>query len=159
MLYSGAMPETERPARIGFLLTQLGTFAAASFAEKTRALGITPAEAGVLRIVGRRPGINQRDLATKLGAVQSRVVALLDSLESAGLAVRVRSTADRRNQEIHLTDQGRAMLTRLRASAEAGEAELTGDLDEADRTQLYTLLTRLSALRGLDADVHPGYTE
>lgn len=153
------MSPSDRPARIGFLLTQLGAHAAKSFEAKTRELGLSPAQAGVLRIVGRQPGINQRELAVKLSTVQSRVVSLVDSLESSGLAVRVRSTTDRRSQELHVTDAGRAMLARLRSAAEVQESEVAAGLDADDREQLYTLLLRLSAIRGLDADVHPGYSD
>lgn len=148
-----------RPARIGFLLTQLGTLAAASFAARARELGVSPAEAGVVRILARGPGMNQRDLAIKLGAAQSRVVALVDRLESAGFATRVRSAVDRRSQELFLTDAGRELLGRLRVAAEAQEAEVAAGLDEREREQLYGLLLKLSALRGLDPDVHPGYAD
>jgi DNA-binding MarR family transcriptional regulator len=151
------MTESVRPARIGFLLTQLGTFASDWFALKTRDLGITPAEAGVLRIVGRQPGINQRDLAQKLGTAQSRVVALIDSLQGAGLVNRTRSASDRRNQELHLTEEGRAIVKSLRTLAEEQEAEIADGLSPGDRTKLYELLLKLSAARGLDSDFHPGY--
>jgi DNA-binding MarR family transcriptional regulator len=151
------MSTPSRPARIGFLLTQLGTLATENFAEKTRELGITPAEAGVMRILGRQPGMNQRELAQKLGVAQSRVVALVDSLEAEGLTVRVRSTVDRRNQELRVTESGREILGRLRLAAEAQEFELTEGLEPDDRENLYRLLVKLSDARGLDRDVHPGY--
>lgn len=127
------------------------------FAVRTKELGITPAQAGVIRILGRMPGISQRDLADKLGAVQSRVVALIDALESLGYVVRVRSTTDRRNYELQLTDAGRALLVRLRATAEAHEAQVTHALDESERSDLARLLRLLASDAGLDADVHPGY--
>lgn len=157
MLYCGAMPTPSRPARIGFLLTQLGTLAAETFAEKTRALGIAPPEAGVMRILGRNPGMNQRELADRLGVAQSRVVALIDSLESAGLIIRERSATDRRSQILSVTDAGRTLLGELRTAAESQEAELAEGLSDADRDQLYELLLKLSAAKGLDRDVHPGY--
>jgi DNA-binding MarR family transcriptional regulator len=156
MLYCSSMAQ-ERPARIGFLLSQLGEHAGALFAARTRELGVTPSEAGVVRIIGRAPGISQRELADRLGAVQSRVVALVDRLELAGLVTRTRGTADRRTQLLNLTDTGRAMLGSLRGAAEAQEADLTDGLSDEQRTQLFGLLSALSSLRGLDADVHPGY--
>ncbi|WP_432989359.1 MarR family winged helix-turn-helix transcriptional regulator [Dactylosporangium sp. CA-233914] len=146
----------DRPARIGFLLSQLGTHAAKLFADHVRELGITPSEAGVVRIIGRRPGISQRELAGQLGAVQSRVVALVDRLEQAGLAQRTRGT-DRRTQQLNLTDAGRALLASLRQVAEAQEAALTDGLTAEQKAQLFDLLSTLSALRGLDPDVHPGH--
>jgi DNA-binding MarR family transcriptional regulator len=147
----------DRPARIGFLLAQLGAHATDLFAAQTRELGVTPSEAGVVRIVGRTPGISQRELAEKLGAVQSRVVALVDRLEAAGLATRTRSASDRRMQRLELTDAGRRTLADLRRAAQAQEAALTDGLTLEQKNQLHELLARLSALRSLDADVHPGY--
>jgi DNA-binding MarR family transcriptional regulator len=154
-----SVPPSSRPARIGFLLSQLGSHAAATFADRTREIGITPAQAGVIRILGRAPGINQRDLAARLGAVQSRVVVLVDALEAAGHVQRVRSTTDRRNYALDLTDQGTAVLARLRSIAEAHEADLTKGLGEADRATLRRLLATLSETAGLDADVHTGYAK
>lgn len=154
--YPASMAQ-ERPARIGFLLSQLGEHAGELFADRTRELGVTPSEAGVVRIVGRTPGISQRELADRLGAVQSRVVALVDRLEQAGLVTRTRGTVDRRTQLLNLTDPGRALLGALRTAAEAQEAALTDGLDAEQRATLFELLTMLSRLRGLDADVHRGY--
>lgn len=148
---------TVRPARIGFLLSQLGEHAAGLFAQQTRELGITPSEAGVVRIIGRAPGISQRELADRLGAVQSRVVALVDRLEAAGLVTRTRGTVDRRTQQLNLTERGRTLLAALRRAAEAQEAALTDGLTAEQRTRLFELLTELSELRGLGADRHPGY--
>jgi len=150
------MATSPRPARIGFLLTQLGSVAAENFAAKTRELGITPAEAGVMRILGRAAGMNQRELATKLGVAQSRVVALVDSLEASGLVARVRSATDRRSQELRVTDAGRELLGQLRVAAETQEAEIAEGLSPDDRDRLYELLLALGRARGLDPDVHPG---
>lgn len=151
------MSAPQRPARIGFLLAQLGAHAAELFAQKTRDLGITPAEAGVIRIIGRTPGISQRELAQKFGAVQSRVVVLIDRLEAAGLATRTRRANDRRIQEIELTDAGRRLLVALGRAARTQEATLTEGLSERRKTELYALLAELGSLRGLDPDVHPAY--
>lgn len=148
---------SSRPARVAFLLSQLGSHAAATFADRTKEIGMTPAQAGVLRVVGRQPGINQRDLARRLGAVQSRVVVLIDSLESAGYVVRERSTTDRRNSELRLTEQGAAALAQLRVIAESMEVELTKGLTDDQCTTLNDLLTALATASGLDVDVHVGY--
>lgn len=148
------MAQSARPARIGFLLAQLGAHAGARFADRTKPLGLTPAQAGVLRVLARRPGINQRDLAGRLGAVQSRVVVLIDGLEAAGLVARERSTTDRRNYELRLTDDGLVMLGRLRIVAEEHEADITDGLTDDQRDTLAELLTELCARAGLDVDVH-----
>lgn len=151
------MPSQQRPARIGFLLSQLGTHAAEVFAEQIQPLGITLSEAGVIRILGRAPGMTQRELATVLGATQSRVVALIDGLERKRLAARTRSTSDRRVQQLELTDQGRDLLPRLRAAAEAQEQAVTKGLSRQQRADLHELLELVAAGQQLDLDVHLGY--
>jgi DNA-binding MarR family transcriptional regulator len=152
------MAPAHRPARIGFLLSQLGTFATDVFAAEAAQLGVTPPQAGVIRIIGRTPGISQRELADKLGTVQSRVVSIIDDLEAAGIARRARSMTDRRVQQIELTDKGRETLVALRSAAEQQEAVVTEGLTPEQRDTLFELLGALGRLRGLDADVHPGYT-
>ncbi|MHA7984219.1 MarR family winged helix-turn-helix transcriptional regulator [Rathayibacter sp. CAU 1779] len=151
------MSPAGRPARIGFLLSQLGSYASALFAERVRELGITPSEAGVIRIIGRTSELTQRELADRLGTVPSRVVALVDGLERKGLARRTRGQTDRRAQYLDLTDSGRDLLAELRKAAESQEATVTGGLSAEQRADLYELLATLSTRLGLDADVHPGY--
>ncbi len=147
-------PDPSRPKRTAFLLSQLGALAAARFAERTRELGLTPSDAGVLRLLGRTPGLSQRSLADRLGAVPSRVVPLIDSLEARGLVARVRSLTDRRNYELRLTAEGMKVLGQLRGIAERHEAELLAPLTSEQSAQLGSLLARLASAHALDADLH-----
>src|SRR5213595_2083231 len=96
--------------RTAFLLSQLGALSSSRFAERTREIGLTPSDAGVLRLLGRTPGLSQRSLADRLGAVPSRVVPLIDSLQARDLVERVRSSTDRRNYELRLTVEGTKVL-------------------------------------------------
>ena len=146
--------DAPRSKRAAFLLSQLGALASSRFAERTRELELTPSDAGVLRLLGRTPGLSQRSLADRLGAVPSRVVALIDSLELRGLVVRVRSSTDRRNYELWLTAEGIEVLGSLRQVAEQHEAELLAPLTRDQSAQLATLLAKLAAAHGLDTDLH-----
>ena len=47
----------------------------------------------------------------------------------------------------------------MNLAAEAQEAAIAEGLSDQQKGQLYELLSTLSARRGLDADVHPGYRE
>src|SRR6476620_7287491 len=96
-------PDPSRSKRTAFLLSQLGAQVSSRFAERAREIGLTPSDAGVLRLLGRTPGLSQRSLADRLVAVPSRVVPLIDSLQARGLVERVRSSTDRRNYELRLT--------------------------------------------------------
>jgi DNA-binding MarR family transcriptional regulator len=143
-----------RPRRTAFLLSQVGSFASSRFAERTREIGLTPSDAGVLRLLGRTPGLSQRSLADRLGAVPSRIVSLIDSLETRGLVERVRSSMDRRNYELRLTSQGDERLAELRRIAEEHEAELLSPLSREQATQLEELLSVLAGSAALDPDLH-----
>ncbi len=147
-------PDLSRSKRTAFLLSQLGALASARFAERTRELGLTPSDAGVLRLLGRTPGLSQRSLADRLGAVPSRVVPLIDSLEARGLVARVRSSTDRRNYELRLTAEGTKVLGKLRGIAERQEAELLAPLTSEQSAQLGSLLAMLASAHALDTDLH-----
>ena len=142
---------------IAFLLSQLGAHGAARFADRLAALRLTPGEAGLLRMVAKEPGLNQRQLASRLRAQPSRVVALVDGLEHRGLLARSQREDDRRSHVIELTDAGRRSLAAIRDIAEAHEAEMTGPLTQNERVELAAVLQRLVEAHGLEPGVHPGY--
>ena len=98
-----AGPPATGPAHVAFVLTQLGTLAAMGFAEQLAPLGLTPAHAGLLRAVAADPGRSQQAVATELGVLPSRLVALVDELEQDGLLERRRNPGDRRHHALHLT--------------------------------------------------------
>src|SRR5271163_5278905 len=91
---------------LGLLLSQLGTHAALSFGRKIAGFGISPPHFGILRWIHANEGKNQRELALHLGVVPSRMVVLLDELETKGLVARERSAQDRRSQQLQLTPKG-----------------------------------------------------
>lgn len=149
----GAMP-ARRPRRIAFLLSQLGSEASAAFEQAVGRLGITASEAGLLRLVGRHPGISQKAASEQLGVGPSRVVAVLDRLESEKYVERRRSATDRRSHEVILTPKGEHLLAELRGVAESHEAAFTEALDEADLDRLAGYLEAIATARGLGRDVH-----
>lgn len=145
-----------RPRRIAFLLAQLGADASAAFEEALTPLGITASEAGLLRMIGRHPGISQKAASEQLGVGPSRVVAVLDRLERAGHVERRRSATDRRSHEVHLTPDGQRLLAALRPIAEAHEKAFIHGLDEDDLDRLAGYLEAIAAARGLSRDIHRG---
>jgi DNA-binding MarR family transcriptional regulator len=145
------------PPRTAFLLAQVGASAADRFQARVADLGLSAREAGALRVIGRNPGISQRDVALALDAPPSRIVTLLDDLSSHGFVERARNTLDRRNNSLILTERGQEMLGRLRGVAEAHQAEILGTLDAEEQRLLAALLQKLSAATGLTPDGHPGF--
>ena len=140
-----------------FLLAQVGAHAASLFAERLRALELTPAHAGIIRILAATPGITQQALAATLGALPSRLVALVDELESKGLLERQSDAEDRRRYSLRLTGQGLAMLQSIGRIAREHQQKLLAALSEEERRQLAALLQRVAEDQGLAKGVHPGY--
>jgi DNA-binding MarR family transcriptional regulator len=152
---------TENPVpgrrALGLLLSQLGTHAALSFGRKIAGFGISPPHFGILRWIHANEGKNQRELASHLGVVPSRLVVLLDELETKGLVARERSAEDRRNQQLQLTRKGSQLLEKVERIATAHDADLGSSLTAPERETLIELCTKLAAHRGLIPHGHPGY--
>ncbi len=145
------------PGGVAFLLAQLGAHAANRFAERIGDLGLTPADVGLLRMIATRPGRSQRSLAEDLGVVPSRVTAMIDPLDRAGLVERRRSTDDRRNYELHLTDNAAETMAHIRQAATEHEDDICSALDDEQRRHLAELLRLVADKQGLTPGVHPGY--
>lgn len=140
-----------------FLLAQLGAYAADRFARRVAEIGLTPPLVGVLRAVSDEPGCSQQRIATGFGLRPSKVVALIDDLESRDLVERARSTTDRRQHALHLTAEGHSTMRRVVDLARAHDHDLAQALDDADRATLAELLTRLDEQQGFPRVVHPRY--
>jgi len=152
-------PPDRRPVGVGFLLAQLGAHAARRFGERIAAIGLTPPDAGLIRKIASDPGISQQALAEHLGVMPSRMVALVDELESKGIVERRRSTEDRRNYALELTEKGRRVLGELSRIAAEHEEALCTALNKDERLQLRDLCRRIAEHQGLKPGVHPGYRQ
>jgi DNA-binding MarR family transcriptional regulator len=140
-----------------FLLAQVGGQAAARYAERLGALGLTPAQSGMLRVLGNSAGISQKALSEMLSILPSRLVILVDELEERGLIERRDHTDDRRAYELHLSEKGRQALEGVGRVARAHDEAFLQPLNEGERGQLRALLSRLADKEGLTPGVHPGY--
>jgi DNA-binding MarR family transcriptional regulator len=157
---SVATPQRRRGAESpAFLLAQVGSHAAASFAERLRVLSLVPADAGILRIVQATEGISQQALGVELGVAPSRLVALIDDLERRDLVERRDQPSDRRSYALYLTSNGRDVLTRIAQVAREHQQALCAALSDGERVQLAQLLKRIADEQGLRPGVHPGFSQ
>jgi DNA-binding MarR family transcriptional regulator len=109
---------------------------------------------GILRT---QPALTQQALAGVLGMQPSRLVALVDELETRALIERRENSEDRRSYALHLTEKGHAALSAIgRVGREHQQALLTA-LNEDEQRQLGVLLKRIADQQGLTPGVHPGY--
>jgi DNA-binding MarR family transcriptional regulator len=140
-----------------FLLSQLGAHAASQFAERLGVLELTPADAGILRLLRAEAGPSQQELAARLRIHPSRLVAILDNLAKRGLVERRANPDDRRLYSLHLTQAGSGALEKIGAVARQHQEALLSSLSREERNTLATLLLKLADQQGLVRGVHPGY--
>ena len=150
-------PTRGRAGGAAFLLAQIGSHAASRFAARLADLELIPAQAGVLRILAATPAITQQALATALGTLPSRLVAIIDELESKGLLQRRASESDRRSYALHLTEKGISTLQAISKVAREHQQSLLAALSEEEQTALAGLLQRVADEQGLTRGVHPGF--
>jgi DNA-binding MarR family transcriptional regulator len=150
-------PKPQGNAGTAFLLAQLGAHAAARFAARLEQLHLTPADAGILRILSATPAISQQALAATLGTVPSRLVGLIDELESKGMVERRACETDRRSYALHLTDKGKTTMESLGRSAREHRQDLLAALSNEEQNKLADLLQRVAEQQGLLEGVHPGF--
>jgi DNA-binding MarR family transcriptional regulator len=143
--------------QLAFLLAQVGGLAAMRFADRVTEAGVTPPQAGLLRVVAAEPGRTQQAVAGQLGLLPSRLVTLVDELEGRKLLERRRDPHDRRNSALYVTDAGQAILQDIGRVAQAHGEDFLAPLNKAERATLSDLLSRLAGHHELTSDVHPGY--
>jgi DNA-binding MarR family transcriptional regulator len=154
------MPVAKRNFRsVGFLLSSLGYATSRAFHHVLAPLELEPSQFAVLRGVGSDEGQSQQALAERLRISPSRVVAIVDDLESRQLLERRPHPSDRRVRNLHLTSRGRELLDQATELAQQHEQRLGEALTEAERTQLLDLLEKLAASLDLTRGAHAALRE
>lgn len=128
---------------LGLLVSRLGTVARLRIAESLSPLGLTMRQFAVLRALSANEGMSQAALGESLQIDASSIVLVLDECQKSGWTQRRPSPTDRRRYALHLTPDGRRVLTRAQEAASGAEAELFAPLAPAQRAQLQELLMLL----------------
>jgi DNA-binding MarR family transcriptional regulator len=139
--------------RVGFLLTQVGFGVARGFKERLTSLGLEPPHFGVLQAVAAVEGVSQQTLGQMVHIPPSRMVTFVDALESRGLVERRRNLADRRAYAVHLTPEGRRILTEAIQVAAEYEAQIFKDLEQVEQDQFIAKLRQVAINIGMK--LHP----
>ncbi|MGB6193245.1 MAG: MarR family transcriptional regulator [Terracidiphilus sp.] len=156
------MPEFKlgKHGPVSFLLAQVGAIAARQFANALEPLKFSPSDAGILRLLGRSPGMSQQELAKKLDMHASRLVGVIDALEQRGLVAREPNPEDRRLYALHLTGgAGTEALAAIGVVARNHNEAICAGLNEMEREQLTAILEKIAVAQHLTAGVHPGYRD
>ena len=130
--------------RPGFLLRRAHQISAAVFENESRDVGLTPAQFGVLTVLGASPGIDQSTLARALGFDKVTVLRVLRGLEARGLVQRSPAPESRRNLAVQLSASGEKLLKKARKPAERAYHCLMSPLSPEQQLQLIALLQQLT---------------
>lgn len=100
----------------------------------------------VLLSLRSEPVRTQAALAQSIGADKTRIIAVLDDLQTRGLIDRQPDQSDRRAHVLSLTDEGRRVRDAAQAEIQRREELLLDRLSPADRRGFMRALQQLSTL-------------
>ena len=130
---------------VSALLSELTSRAEELYAKGVKTLKLTPLQGRALLILFDEEFISQKTLAQRLGIYTSRLVGVLDALESSNLVKREVSSRDRRAFKLHLTSRGSIKASAVSRLAEQQQEMICGPLTGAERVKLVALLSRMLA--------------
>jgi DNA-binding MarR family transcriptional regulator len=104
---------------------------------------LTPAQFGVLAYLSANDGITQQALSEMLFVTKGNVCGLIGRLEERGLVTRVSDPADRRSNQLHLTEEGRQLAEVVVPANEEFISDHMSVLSVEEQGILRSLLRRL----------------
>jgi DNA-binding MarR family transcriptional regulator len=129
--------------RSGYLIAQAHRLLREWAEARLQSLGLHPRDFGLLTALGRDAPCSQNHLATTLGITPPAVLMFIDELEDKGLVSRLRSSADRRANDVSLTVEGRRRLKAAQLAATGLQDQATARLGKEGDRELRRLLTKL----------------
>jgi len=129
---------------VGYAATRASIQLRKTFVRHLGPLQLKVVDFSILVLVASNPSLNQKQLGAALGLSPPNLAVLLDKLAERGLVERVRSTVDRREQQLHLTPAGRELTAHAEAIAATMENDSLRMLSDAERALLIELLLKVA---------------
>ncbi len=104
--------------------------------------GLRSGALSIMVLIKANPGCSQSELAREVAMDDSAMVAIIDELEQRGLAIRSRSTTDRRRNSLSLTPAGETLMHEMLACAWTVERPIQEAMSEEELATLIALLRR-----------------
>lgn len=135
------IPDTKatQALRVWFRLLRLETSVRAAMGERLKKLDLSVPQLDVLSTLTENEGMSQQELAGRLYVTKGNISGLLDRMAEARLVERRSIPSDRRSYAIHLTEEGRALVTRGMAIQADFVTETLGRLSEEQLTAFEAL--------------------
>jgi MarR family transcriptional regulator, transcriptional regulator for hemolysin len=144
--YNHRVPSSSFPrSRFGFQFVELARRWRRALDSRLAQAGLTDATwAPLIHLHESGDGIQQKELAVRLGLDSSSLVRLLDILCTRGLIERREDAHDRRAKRICLTVQGRQAIRDIRRVLAKIEQEMLADLSDGDIAILSDAFAKIS---------------
>ena len=136
---------------LGFWLRRVSNQVSARFTREVEPHGVSVSDWVALRRLYPDAQVSPTALVESLGMTKGAISKVIDRLEARGLAQRARRGADRRHQQVTLTEDGRALVITLARLADENDAHFFGHLPPDTHDALLSALRGLSATHGLVA--------
>jgi DNA-binding MarR family transcriptional regulator len=132
-----------------FLLHDVSRLIRVEADKRARTHGMTRAQWGVVLMLGRRPGLSQKEMADILEVEPISVARLVDKLQASGFVERRADEQDRRIWRLHLQPAGMALLNEIRTQRNGlAEFVATGLLPGQRAAMVEGLLRMKANLQG-----------
>ena len=129
---------------VGYTASRASIELKKAFARHMAPLQLKAVDFSILTLVAANPGAHQTQIARTLDISAPNMALTLDRLVERGWVERVRSTRDRRAQQIHLTAKGRDLERRAAKIAADMEKQPLQVLSAAERALLIELLLKVA---------------
>lgn len=135
---------------IGYRLKEVQSLLRSRMEEALRPLGITVAQYACLEILKLSPGASNSELARQAFVTRQTMNTLLKGLQERGLIERAAQATKGRVLPTSLTPAGAQVLAQATGRIREVERRMVGGLSDAQRQELWDLLT--ICIRGLHGD-------
>ena len=133
----------------GHLIRRLNQQSTQLFVQRTTAAGfdVTPVQFSAMDAIHAQPGVDQSEVAEKIGYDRATIGGVIDRLEKKGWVQRVVSARDRRSRELRLTTEGALMREQLLPIVGALQADILQPLSTAEQSFFMHLARRALGLQ------------
>ena len=132
----------------GHLIRRLHQHSTLCFAQRTQEAGleVTPVQFAALDAIQAHPGLDQAQVAERIGYDRATIGGVIDRLEKKGWVVRVVSTQDRRSRQLSLSSQGQDIYRQLETVVQAVQNDILHPLNAAEQKKFMALARRVLAI-------------
>ncbi|SDI94051.1 MarR family winged helix-turn-helix transcriptional regulator [Billgrantia gudaonensis] len=128
------------PYRLNSLAERIGGELERLYAERYR---LSMAQWRVMAWLSHCDELTAKKVCDHTHMDKARVSRAIQALEERGLISRTPSPRDHRLHQLHLTEEGQALLTKLIPDAQAWEAELVATLSAGEYRDLFNAMRKL----------------